>query len=245
MSNPNSPVITLVNNQLRTNSIDVAAYFGKQHRNVIRDIRNIMANCPESFNALNFELVETMDAKGEMRPSYSLTKDAFMLVVMGFTGHKAMQCKLAYIAEFNRMTDELSKRPLQLPAARLEPSPLPETFTCPYFKQSSPFSQISALSKTAEIETIEQSIAEYDQLRVSIGKLVRNTVQMVSRLAIGVEDLAYDLNDRSLHWLAHLLDPQHNGRCHGFSNSMFSEMDQTMKACRASIKFFQEVQVKA
>ena len=129
MSNPNSPVITLVNNQLRTNSIAVAAYFGKQHRNVIRDIRNIMANCPESFNALNFELVETMDAKGEMRPSYSLTKDAFMLVVMGFTGHKAMQCKLAYIAEFNRMTDELSKRPLQLPAARLEPSPLPETFT--------------------------------------------------------------------------------------------------------------------
>ncbi|UQZ90832.1 hypothetical protein C4J81_17105 [Deltaproteobacteria bacterium Smac51] len=116
MSNPNTPVITLSDNQLRTLSTDVAAYFGKQHKDVLRQIRQIMANCTELFNERNFALVEIKDAKGEMRPSYSLTKDAFMLVVMGFTGHKAMQCKLAYIEEFNRMRSELSK-----PAAPAQP----------------------------------------------------------------------------------------------------------------------------
>ena len=110
MSIHNHPVVSLVNNELRTLSTDVAAYFGKRHDHVLRDIRQTMANCPESFNAPNLGEVEKRDAKGEIRPCYSLTKDAFMLVVMGFTGHEAMQCKLAYIEAFNQMEAELSGR---------------------------------------------------------------------------------------------------------------------------------------
>lgn len=38
--------------------------FGKEHKNVMRDIREIMDKCSESFNALNFELVTYKDATG-------------------------------------------------------------------------------------------------------------------------------------------------------------------------------------
>ena len=37
--------------------------FGKEHYNVLRDIENL--DCSESFNAINFELVNYKDKKGE------------------------------------------------------------------------------------------------------------------------------------------------------------------------------------
>ncbi|EBA6490188.1 Rha family transcriptional regulator, partial [Salmonella enterica] len=51
--------------------------------------------------------VEYIDAKGEKRPMYEMTKDGFVFLVMGFTGKKAAAFKEAYIAEFNRMEAEL------------------------------------------------------------------------------------------------------------------------------------------
>lgn len=101
------PAITLINDQPRTLSIDVAIYFGKQHQHVMRQIRDILSNCPESFNASNLGLVKIKDAKGELRPAYSMTKDGFTLLTMGFTGPKALQFKLAYIEAFNQMEEKL------------------------------------------------------------------------------------------------------------------------------------------
>ncbi|WP_300709708.1 Rha family transcriptional regulator [uncultured Desulfovibrio sp.] len=88
-------------------SQQVAAAFGKEHKNVMRDIREIMDKCSESFNALNFELVTYKDAKGEERPMYLLTKDGLMMVTMGYTTSEAMRVKEAYIARFNEMEERL------------------------------------------------------------------------------------------------------------------------------------------
>lgn len=88
-------------------SQQVAAAFGKEHKNVMRDIREIMDKCSESFNALNFELVTYKDAKGEERPMYLLTKDGLMMVTMGYTTPEAMRVKEAYIARFNEMEEQL------------------------------------------------------------------------------------------------------------------------------------------
>lgn len=44
-------------------SRQVAEEFGKEHRNVLRDIENL--DCSAEFNALNFERVAYRDAKGE------------------------------------------------------------------------------------------------------------------------------------------------------------------------------------
>ncbi|GKW43346.1 hypothetical protein PEC301879_32040 [Pectobacterium carotovorum subsp. carotovorum] len=43
---------------------------------------------------------------------YSMTKDGFMLVVMGFTGKAAMQSKITYIQAFNWMAGQLQNRQL-------------------------------------------------------------------------------------------------------------------------------------
>ena len=49
---------------------------------------------------------------GYQRPQrgFELTRDGFMLLAMGFTGAKALQFKLAYIAKFNAMEAELRLR---------------------------------------------------------------------------------------------------------------------------------------
>ncbi|EMO2112051.1 Rha family transcriptional regulator [Proteus mirabilis] len=100
-----SPIVTIKNHKAITSSLDVASYFNKLHKNVIQKIQSI--ECSKEFNQLNFKLVDYIDAKGEKRPMYEMTKDGFVFLVMGFTGKKAAQFKEAYIAEFNRMEAEL------------------------------------------------------------------------------------------------------------------------------------------
>lgn len=82
-------------------SLQVAEEFGKEHKNVLRDIENL--DCSEEFNELNFERVKYKDGKGEKRPMYLMTKDGFIFLVMGYRGKKAAKFKEAYIKRFNEM----------------------------------------------------------------------------------------------------------------------------------------------
>lgn len=67
-------------------------------------------NCPESFSASNFGRASYLDEQAKNRPMYIIHRDGFMLLVMGYTGKKALALKLAYIEAFNRMEAELAKR---------------------------------------------------------------------------------------------------------------------------------------
>ncbi|EAA1978835.1 TPA: Rha family transcriptional regulator [Salmonella enterica subsp. enterica serovar Java] len=99
------PQVTVENGRAVTTSVAVAEYFGKRHDNVIQKIK--LLDCSSEFNALNFKDVTYTDAKGEKRPAYQITKNGFVFLVMGFTGKKAAAFKEAYIAEFDRMENEL------------------------------------------------------------------------------------------------------------------------------------------
>lgn len=117
-------------------SLDVAKVFGKEHKNVLQSIENLFEDIPQDFNELNFQLVEYIDAKGEKRPMYNLTRDAFTLLAMGFTGKKAMQFKIAYIEAFNAMEKSLMKyknKEQKTKYLELEPRdksiPMPPAFT--------------------------------------------------------------------------------------------------------------------
>jgi len=90
-------------------SLDVATHFRKLHKNVLRDIELLKADCPEEFNGLNFEPVTYRDSKGEQRPMFYLSRDGFTLLAMGFTGKEALRWKLLYIAEFNRMEARIAE----------------------------------------------------------------------------------------------------------------------------------------
>ena len=78
-------------------SLDVAETFGKEHRNVLADIRNIQSDISSAeFSALFYEETYTA-SNGKKNPMYYMNRDGFTLLVMGYTGEKAMQFKLAYI----------------------------------------------------------------------------------------------------------------------------------------------------
>ncbi|MBW7901242.1 MAG: Rha family transcriptional regulator [Rhodocyclaceae bacterium] len=87
--------------RLFVSSLDISNHFGKQHKDVLRAIRDL--DCSESFNRRNFALVEYQDAKGEKRPAYEITRDGFVFLCMGFTGPQAALWKERYIDAFNRM----------------------------------------------------------------------------------------------------------------------------------------------
>jgi Rha family phage regulatory protein len=106
--NPIIPQLTVSENGIpMASSLDIAKVFEKEHKNVLQSIENLFEDIPQDFNELNFQLVEYTDAKGEKRPMYNLTRDAFTLLAMGFTGKKAMRFKVLYIETFNAMEKAL------------------------------------------------------------------------------------------------------------------------------------------
>lgn len=107
----NEPVVQVAvhDGKPTVTSLQVAEAFGKEHLNVLRDISNLLVS--KEFIELNFESNAYTDTIGRSLPMYRLTRDGFMILVMGYTGVKAMALKEAYIAEFNRMEAELANRP--------------------------------------------------------------------------------------------------------------------------------------
>ena len=105
--------IVLVKNQsVITTSILVAEKFERNHRDILRAIKKL--DCSQEFNERNFALVEYVDAKGEKRPMYQMTKDGFVFLVMGFTGSKAAKFKEDYINAFNEMHDYINSEQKQV-----------------------------------------------------------------------------------------------------------------------------------
>lgn len=86
-------------------SLDVAETFGKEHKNVLRDIREL--GCSEEFNRLNFEPTSYADTMNRKQDAMVMTRDGFTLLVMGYTGELAMKFKEAYIKQFNAMETAL------------------------------------------------------------------------------------------------------------------------------------------
>ena len=85
----------------RANSLIVAKMFGKNHRDVLRAIKNI--DCSDEFAQRNFALSKYKDSTGRKLPCVMMTRDGFTFLAMGFTGKKAAQFKEAYIKRFNEM----------------------------------------------------------------------------------------------------------------------------------------------
>lgn len=110
----NRPIVTVSDGRVIATSRDVAACFDKEHRNVLRDIDRLIADAPElvGHRLLTFEqTVETREnpSGGAPIPSraFTMTRDGFALLAMGFTGAKALRWKLKYIEAFNAMEAEL------------------------------------------------------------------------------------------------------------------------------------------
>lgn len=105
MTNSLVPVVKLQDGKPVTNSRDVADMFGKEHYNVLRDIRNM--EMPSELKASFFIPIRLRDKYDREMNGFNMTRDGFALLAMGFTGKKALQFKVAYINRFNEMEAEL------------------------------------------------------------------------------------------------------------------------------------------
>ena len=95
--------------QAHTTSRDVADFFGKRHDNLLRDIDALIREEP-SLSPLKFEETPFVDPQnGQTYRRFNMNRDGFVLLVMSFTGRKALNFKISYIDAFNQLEDRLRK----------------------------------------------------------------------------------------------------------------------------------------
>lgn len=106
------PVVFTKDGEVFASSRDVAAYFGKNHRDVTRAIDQLLVQEPELALRRFAQGFYTLPETGtQQHRCFEMDRDGFTLLAMGFTGAKALKWKLRYIEAFNVMEAELRAKP--------------------------------------------------------------------------------------------------------------------------------------
>lgn len=100
-------LVKIENQQIVTDSRQIAENFGKEHKNVLVAIREILV---AEKSATKFFMESEHEYRGQKFPMYLMNRDGFTLLAMGFTGKQALEWKLKYIKAFNEMEAELKAK---------------------------------------------------------------------------------------------------------------------------------------
>ena len=154
-----SDLVTIDGQKVVTSSRSVAEHFEKEHAKVIRSIETIMSETPKmAFQKMFFETTYKVDGNNKSYKEYLMNRDGFSLLVMGFTGAKALAWKLRYIEAFNAMEKEIA---------------LPKVTPNPHYRTRMVGTAIQDVMKTAK--GIEQMTA------VKHGIALAAAMQMISK----------------------------------------------------------------
>ncbi len=96
------------NGTARVDSLFVAEFFEKEHRCVLRDIRRLLDpkyGLSEEFRQRNYTLTYYINSQNKKQPCYSMTRDGFAALTMGYTGQKATEAKERFIKHFNAIEE--------------------------------------------------------------------------------------------------------------------------------------------
>ena len=165
-------LVHLENDEAVCSSLEVAEKFGKRHDKLIAEIRRMYSDLigkgsPQNGGA-KFFFEATYENRGKQYPMYLMNRDGFSLLVMGFTGKKALDWKLKYINAFNQMENIIREKQSQSWI---------ETRT------------VGKLSRKAETDVLKQ-LVEYakqqgsehaDMLYMTYSKLANKTVGVTNR----------------------------------------------------------------
>lgn len=99
-----------------TNSLLVAEKFEKNHRDVLESIDELVKGVAEKSADLFYETSYVHPQNKQTYRMYIMNRDGFSLLVMGFTGSKALQFKLDFIDAFNKMEQVIKTGGFQVPA---------------------------------------------------------------------------------------------------------------------------------
>lgn len=189
----------------RVDSLYVAEFFEKNHKEVLRDIRNIAApnsGLSKEFAERNFALGSYKDKQNQKRPCYYLTRDGFTILVMGYTGKKALRFKELYIRRFNEM-EELIK---SLVKARTEFPLLTENIKLlhekpkPYhFSNECDMINRIVLGKSAKQFRLENNLEKGTSIRPYLTEVQIDLIEKLQKVDIGLLVAFPNYEDRKRH----------------------------------------------
>ena len=186
-------LVVIQNNQIVVSSKNIAEHFGKDHKVVLRAIREILVeqNC-----ATKFYQETTYQNRGKDYKEYLMNRDGFSLLAMGFTGKKALQWKLKYIEAFNEMEETLKQGYLEEPVN-------PSELHCKTYKgvpviTIGDFAEIVKRNRTSILWHLKDKGLPYQMLEKEEVTAYKqeNNIPMhsaVSRLIVFTEPTAYKL----------------------------------------------------
>jgi len=151
-----SDFVQIKDDAVYTTSRIVAEKFEKRHDNVLQAIENI-AHLKNQVSETFFMEDIYIDPTGRSVKQYLITEEGAMLLIMGFTGEKALSVKLKFISEFKRMKEYIRT---------LEANPI-ERILANYTNQ---LETARAITQMLEIEAKKQEvlIAQNKQLTTTI-----------------------------------------------------------------------------
>ena len=151
-----SDFVQIKDEQVYTTSRIVAEKFGKRHDNVVQAIENII-HLKNQVNETFFMEDSYIDPTGRSVKQYLITEEGAMLLIMGFTGEKALSVKLKFISEFKRMKEYIRT---------LEANPIERILA----NSTNQLETARAITQMLEIEAKKQEvlIAQNKQLTTTI-----------------------------------------------------------------------------
>ena len=79
------------NERPTTTSLLIAEKFGKPHDAVLKAIRKTVSDCRKNQISLGKIYERDYENRGKIYPLFELDRDAFVFVVMGFSGKNALR----------------------------------------------------------------------------------------------------------------------------------------------------------
>lgn len=182
--------VRIENEQMITDSRNVADVFCKRHDHILRDVEYLKKDLP-NFGEMFFE--GTMpDSYGREQKVYFMNRDGFTLLAMGFTGSEALQWKLKYIEAFNNL-EAFYNSPEQVMARALRIADQ----TIASLKDRCKMLGNEIEQKTLLIETMQPKVSYYD--------LILNCKGLMSATDIAKD---YGMSARTFNHLLHNLRVQ-------------------------------------
>ncbi|OBZ08027.1 Rha family transcriptional regulator [Bacillus sp. FJAT-26390] len=171
-----SKLVRIENGQPVTDSLIVAEIFGKEHKNVLRDIETL--ECSSEFSRLNFEQSDYTTDRGRSYPKFIITQDGFSFLVMGYTGKEAARFKEMYIGEFNRMRQQI--------AAPLIPQSLSEAlFLAATLAEEKEALQLQAAADRPKVVFAEALVVSEDSILIAdLAKLLKQNLINVGEIRL-------------------------------------------------------------
>lgn len=109
----NEIVLQNKNGEVLASSREVAEKFNKRHDKLTSEIkrmyRDLIGSPQNGGHPFFIESSYENEQNHQLYTEYLMNRDGFSLLVMGFTGKKALEWKLKYIEAFNKMEDTIKQ----------------------------------------------------------------------------------------------------------------------------------------